>query len=203
MALTIYGSPRSRTMRTLWTAAELGLTYTHNPVAWDDPALKESEFLRLNPAGTIPTIVDDDYALAESLAINLYLARKYGSRRPAPLYPADPRDEADVWRWTLWAQASLEPWVQNDRRFETLRLSAADVLDAAILAGLATLERALSDREWLVGAHFTVADLNVAGVLSPSRARRLDLEHHPHTAKWLTRCYDRPAARATRERFSA
>jgi glutathione S-transferase len=190
-------------MRTLWAAAELGLDYTHIPVGWDDPVLKEPAFLRLNPAGTIPTIVDDDFALAESLAINLYLGKKFGGGGAAPLYPANPRDEAEVWRWTLWAQAALEPWVQSDHRFEALRLSAGDVLEAAVQSGLAILERALSDRDWLVGAFFTVADLNVAGVLSPSRLRRLDMDRRPCTAAWLTRCYDRPAARATRERFGS
>jgi glutathione S-transferase len=201
MALTIYGSPRSRTMRTLWAAAELGLSYTHVPVTWDDPLLKEPEFLRLNPAGTIPTIVDDDFALGESLAINLYLARKFGARGSAPLYPADPRDEAEVWRWSLWAQGHLEPWLQRDARFEALRTSTADVLATVVETGLATLERGLSGRDWLVGAHFTVADLNVAAVLSPSRSRDLDLTRLPLTAAWLARCYERPAARATRERF--
>jgi glutathione S-transferase len=203
MALTIYGSPRSRTMRTLWAAAELGLTYTHVPLAWDDPALKEPEFLRLNPAGTIPTIVDDDFALGESLAINLYLARKFGADGATPLYPGGSRIEAEVWRWSLWAQGHLEPWVQRDARFGAMRTSAADVLEAAIRAGLATLERGLSGREWLVGEHFTVADLNVAAVLSPSRACHLDLTRHPQTAAWIARCYDRPAARATRRRFSS
>jgi len=203
MALTIYGSPRSRTMRTLWAAAELGLAYTHVPRAWDDPVLKEPEFLRLNPAETIPTIVDDDFALGESLAINLYLARKFGAGGAAPLYPPDPRGEAEVWRWSLWAQGHLEPWVQRDARFEALRAGAADVLEAAVWASLATLERGLSGRDWLVGEHFTIADLNVAAVLSPSRARDLDLARLPRTAAWLARCYDRPAARATRRRFGS
>lgn len=203
MALTIYGSPRSRTMRTLWAAAELGLAYTHVPLAWDDPALKEPDFLRLNSAGTIPTIVDEDFALGESLAINLYLARKFGARGATPLYPPDPRAEAEVWRWSLWAQGHLEPWVQRDTRFEALRASAADVLEAAVQTGLATLERGLSGRDWLVGEHFTVADLNVAAVLSPSRACDLDLTRHRRTSDWLARCYHRPAARATRQRFGA
>lgn len=203
MALTIYGSPRSRTMRTLWAAAELGLAYTHVPLAWDDPALKEPEFLRLNPAGTIPTIVDGDFALGESLAINLYLARKFGGAGACALYPPDPRAEAEVWRWSLWAQGHLEPWVQRDMRFEAIRTSAADLLEAAVQAGLATLERGLSGRDWLVGSHFTVADLNVAGALSPSRARDLDLTRVPETKAWLARCYSRPAARATRQRFGS
>jgi len=78
MALTIYGSPRSRTMRTLWLAAELGLKYEHVPVQADDSWLKEPAFLRLNSAGTIPTIDHDGFGLGESLAINLYLAKTFG-----------------------------------------------------------------------------------------------------------------------------
>ena len=49
MALTIYGSHQSRTMRTLWTVAELGLAYEHVNLDWDDPHLKSDGFLALNP----------------------------------------------------------------------------------------------------------------------------------------------------------
>jgi glutathione S-transferase len=63
MALTIYGSPRSRTMRTLWIAEELGLKYQHVPVTWDDPWLKTAEFLKINPAGTVPAIDHDGFRL--------------------------------------------------------------------------------------------------------------------------------------------
>src|SRR5258708_34641103 len=98
MALTIHGSPRSRTMRVLWMAAELGLEFEHDPVAFDDPRLKSEAFLRLNPAGAIPTIEDDGFALSESLAINLYLAKRHDL---GGLYPAALADEAHVWRWSL------------------------------------------------------------------------------------------------------
>ena len=113
MTLTIYGSPRSRTMRVLWAAEELGLAYEHVPLAFDDPALKQAAFLRINPSGAIPAIVDDGLALSESLAINLYLAKAYGSEGAEPLYPPAIRDEAETWRWTMWAQVHLEPWVQQ------------------------------------------------------------------------------------------
>src|SRR5260370_932776 len=109
MTLIIYGSANSRTMRVLWEAAELGLVYEHIPLSSDDRALKLPDFLRINPAGTIPTIVDDGFALSESLAINLYLAKKYSSGDSKAFYPASPEGEASVWRWSLWAQAHLEP----------------------------------------------------------------------------------------------
>ena len=199
MGLTIYGSPRSRTMRVLWAAAELGLTFTHVPLAFDDPALKEAAFLRLNPAGAVPTIVDDGFAVAESLAINLYLAKKYGS---GGLYPAGLRAEAEVWRWTLWVQGHLEPWVQQDALLADMRAAVWPHAQVAIATALGVLDRVLCGRVWLVGDAFSVADLNVAAVLSPSRAQHLDFTAFPHLAAWLARCYTRPAAVETRRRFS-
>jgi glutathione S-transferase len=198
MALTIYGSPRSRTMRVLWMAAELGLQFEHDPVAFNDPRLKSDEFLQLNPAGAIPTIEDDGMALSESLAINLYLAKRYGL---GPLYPIALEDEAQVWRWSLWAQGELEPRVLRDANLASLRAALSPHAAPLIAAALATLNRALEGRSWLVGASFSVADLNVAGVLSPSRAEHLDLRPYPNVAGWLARCYARPAAVATRDRF--
>ena len=76
VSLTIYGSSRSRTLRTLWLVMELRLEFEHIAYEHDDPRLKEPAFLKLNPMGTIPTIVDDEFALSESLAINIYLAKK-------------------------------------------------------------------------------------------------------------------------------
>jgi glutathione S-transferase len=199
MTLTIYGSPRSRTLRVLWAAAELGLDYTHVPLASDDPKLKSAEFLKLNPAGAVPTIVDDGFALSESLAINLYLAKTYGAGR---LYPATPQGEALAWRWTLWAQGHLEPWVQQDALLANLRAAMGRNARAVVEHGLGLLDRTLDDRTWLVGEAFSVADLNVACVLSPSRTARLDLSPFSKVHDWLARCYARPAAVATRTRFA-
>jgi glutathione S-transferase len=199
MALTIYGSPRSRTLRVLWTAAELGLDYEHVPLAFDDPALKSAEFLKLNPAGAIPTIVDDGFALSESLAINLYLAKTYGA---GSLYPLTPHGEAQAWRWTVWAQGHLEPWVQGDALLAKLHASMGENARPVVESALGLLDRTLDDRSWLIGDGFSVADLNVACVLSPSRTARLDLSPFPQVHAWLARCYARPAAVATRTRFA-
>lgn len=203
MTLTIYGSPRSRTMRVLWMAAELGLDYTHVSLGFDDPALKESSFLRINPMGTVPAIVDGDVVLSESLAINLYLAKKYGSGGAAPLYPNTAPGEAEVWRWTLWAQGHLEPWVQRDAFMADIRGAAADHIQTALRPSLSKLNQALSQRTWPTGDHFSVGDLNVAAILSPSRTQAIDMDGLPKIRAWLARCYERPAAVAVRQRFQA
>ncbi len=182
MALTIYGSPRSRTMRTLWIAEELGLKYQHVPVAWDDPWLKTAQFLKINPAGTVPAIDHDGFGLGESLAINLYLAKTFGSSGAAALYPADSRAEAGAWRWSLWAQQHLEPWVRRDGGKPVYSGSAADFALAEAHRGLDHLDTTLEDREWLAADHFTIADLNVACVLSPSRSSALDMGRHAATS---------------------
>jgi glutathione S-transferase len=199
MALTIHGAAQSRTRRTLWMAAELGLDYRHDPVAFDDPVLKSPAFLALNPAGAIPTIEDDGFALAESLAINLYLAKRYDA---GGLYPASLEGEAQAWRWSLWAQGQLEPWIMRDALLADIPAALAPHVASLIAAGLTTLERALVGRDWLIDTRFTVADLNVAAVLSPSRSSELDLTPYSSVADWLARCYARPAAVATRARFS-
>jgi glutathione S-transferase len=188
-------------MRVLWMAAELGLDYAHVPYEADDPVLKEPAFRRINPAGAIPAIRDGELSLSESLAINLYLAKTYGAGGPNPLYPATPDGEAQAWRWSLWANQHLEPWVMRDALLAELRAAIGDRAKAMILAALTVLERVLVERHWLVGERFTVADLNVAAVLSPSRAAEIEFGSHHRVEDWLARCYARPAAVATRQRF--
>ena len=190
-------------MRVLWMAAELDVAFEHVPYEFDDPALKGADFLQLNPAGAVPTIVDDGFALSESLAINLHLARRYGADGSEPLYPSDANGQASAWQWSLWAQGHLEPWVQKDRLLANLIAAIGDRADAMIGVALNTLDRALDGRSWLVGEHFTVADLNVAGVLSPSRAAALDLARRANVAAWHRRCYARPAAAEARRRYGA
>jgi glutathione S-transferase len=197
MALTIYGSPRSRTMRVLWMAEELGLEFRHEPYEWNDPWLKSPAFLAINPLGSIPAIEDDGRSLTESLAINLYLAKKHAF---GGLYPATLDGEAQVWRWSLWAQGELEPWLMRETRETATAPTAAELVRPMIERGLGKLEQALAGRDWLLGETFTVADFNVACVLSPSRSAHLDLGPHPAIGAWLARCYARPAAVAVRAR---
>ena len=74
--MKLYGISRSRAMRPLWMLEELGLPYEQVKVCFAGDTRKP-EFLRINPNGHIPVLQDGDLVLWESMAINLYLARRY------------------------------------------------------------------------------------------------------------------------------
>src|SRR6516164_3105308 len=105
MALKIYGVARSRTFRTLWMAKELGLDYEHLKVDFATGETRAPAHLALNPNGHIPVIDDDGFVLWESMAINLYLAKKYSAAR---LYPTGLEHGAQAWQWSFWGMTEVE-----------------------------------------------------------------------------------------------
>ena len=202
MALKIYGVARSRTFRTLWMAKELGLDYEHLKVDFATGETRAPAHLALNPNGHIPVIDDDGFVLWESMAINLYLAKKYGAGK---LYPARLEDEARAWQWSFWGMTEVERPVLTalfNRAIlpeEKRDVAAADAAEKQLAQPLGVLEGALSRTANLLGADFTVADLNVASILSWARPAQVDMSHFAKTAEWLKNCAERPAARAARQ----
>src|SRR5260370_13656850 len=80
-------------------ANELGLEYEHVPVHFGDGSAKTTEYLAVNPNGRIPAIDDDGLKLWESMAINLYLAKKHDGA----LWPKTIEEEAQARQWSFWA----------------------------------------------------------------------------------------------------
>jgi glutathione S-transferase len=202
MALKIYGVARSRAFRTLWMAKELGLAYEHLKVDFATGETRRPEHLALNPNGHIPVIDDDGIVLWESMAINLYLAKKYSA---GGLYPSRLEDEARTWQWSFWGMTEVErpvltalfnrailPESQRDT-------AAADQAEKTLAQPLGVLDGALGGSAYLLGDHFTVADLNVASILSWARLAQIDMGPFPRVAEWLKSCAERPAARAARQ----
>ena len=195
--LRIYGIARTRAFRALWVALELGIDYEHLPIEIGDAGARSPEFLAINPNGRLPVIVDDGFVLFESLAITLYLAKKHSAEK---LYPATLEAEAKAWQWSFWAIAEVDRgvniWSLHAVRLPPAERSAAlrDEALNVIAAPFGVLDAAVARQPYLLGADFTVADLNVAAVIS--RAVDMDLSAWPHLKAWLVRCFDRPAARA-------
>jgi glutathione S-transferase len=197
MSLVIHGTPRSRTIRNLWMAHELAIPFTHADVGFGETGSRSPAFLAINPNGHVPAIVDDGVAIWESLAINLYLARKHGG----PLAPATIGEEGQMLSWTLWAATELEthapqamyhtalyPPEQRDPAVVTKALDA-------LVAPLAVLDAALAKGHGhLVGDRFTVADLNVACCIFYLRFTPQALAGLDHVRAWYAACVTRPAA---------
>ena len=201
--LRIYGSAKSRTIRVLWMVGELGIPYEHKDWLPRSPETRTREFYALNPNGRVPVIDDDGFVLSESMAINLYLAKKHRSA----LYPSDPKHEALAWQWSIWEIDRLDRQIVNYcRHTKDLPESERkpDIAEAAwkeVVPALDVLETALTKSAWLAGPAFSVADLNVAAALY--RALSIDLGKWPHVQAWFNRCWERPAAeraRAMREK---
>ena len=196
--LRIYGIARTRAFRALWMAKELGLDYEHLPIEIGDAGARTPEFLAINPNGRLPVIVDDGFVLFESLAITLYLAKKHSN---GTLYPGTLEGEAKAWQWSLWAVTEVDRGV-NIWSLHAVRLppkpSATPPSATRRSRCWPRRSRCSTPRSakqpYLLGGEFTVADLNVAAVIS--RAVDMDLSAVPNLKAWLMRCLERPAARA-------
>jgi len=193
--LTIYGDVLSRTDRVLWLANELGLEYEHRPVSLAQGGTRTPEMLALNPNGHIPVIVSDGQPLYESMAINLFLARKHGG----PLAPSGLSEEAQVLQWTFWVVTEVEPYVA--RALRNVGAMPGDPVNLELVAEqlarlkppLTVLDDHLASRPYLLSDRFTVADLNVAAVLSWTALVGFDMSTHSRVAAWLTGCLSRPS----------
>ncbi len=208
--LTIYGVYRSRATRTLWLAEELDLAFKHVPVIQArrlaDPLADDAptntltpSYLAINPMGTIPCIDDDGMVLYESMAINLYLARKYGTS----VAPTDAAEDAYMMQWSFFAATEIEANALKISSTFAEGLADTDsgraVIDVAarmLRRPFRVLEQHLADRDYLVGNRFTVADLNTAEVVRYAQAHTPIFDAHPAVKAWLARCQSRPAFKA-------
>jgi glutathione S-transferase len=202
MALKIYGVARSRAFRILWMAKELGLDYEHVKIDFATGETRTPQMLALNPNGHVPVIDDDGFVLWESMAINLYLAKRHSAKG---LYPTRLEDEARAWQWSFWGMTEVERPVLTALFNRALLpegkrdAAAADAAEKELAQPLRVLDRALGGNANLLDDNFTVADLNVASILAWARPAQIDMSAFPKAAEWLKNCAERPAARAARQ----
>jgi glutathione S-transferase len=203
--LTIYGVYRSRASRNIWLAHELGLPFKHVPVIQHDRlpdakapgaplSTRSPEFVKVNPNARIPSVDDDGLILHESLAINLYLAKKHGG----PLAPATVGEEGEMGMWALWAATEVEPHsinivyhrVGNPKGPKDPKI--ADAAVEALRGPFAVLDKAVAGG-FLVGDRFTVADINAAEIVRYAQPAPELFEAAPKVKAWLAACQARPA----------
>ncbi|KST67441.1 glutathione S-transferase family protein [Mastigocoleus testarum] len=179
--LKLYGAARSRASIVKWYLEELEIPYEFVNLDMQSGEHRQPEYLKINPIGKVPAIVDGDLKLWESGAILLYLADKYDKSATS----AEKR--AEYSQWVLFANASLGPgiFIEANREREMSRL-------------MTPLEEIFAKQPFVLGNEFTVADAAVGSLLSYIPIMlKLDLSEYPHVLNYIKSISERPAFKNT------
>jgi len=194
--MKLYGFGPTRSLRALWGLKELDADFEFVPVNLRAGEHRHPDFLRLNPAGKVPVLVDGDIVLTESTAIVMYLADKY---RDKGLLPANLKDRAEAYRWIMFAVTELEQPLWRIARHTFLYPEARRLPDDIVLAReefvtmAAILDRHMEGREFIVGGRLTIADCVTAYVVDWANEVHL-IDDCPQLRAYLARMYARPKA---------
>lgn len=176
---------------------EAGLPYEVRPLRLGDMEQKEPEFLKINPNGRIPAIVDGDagdFAVFESGAILVYLARKTGK-----LLPADGKGESVVMQWLMFQMAGVGPMQGQAhvfRHYAPERIAYATdryTRETNRLYGVADLR--LAEVPYIAGEDYTIADIALWPWADCCEKAGVDLSRFPNLRRWFERVGSRPAVR--------
>lgn len=194
--IEIYGSPRTSAGRCYLLLEELGQPYKTMPLdMMEKREHKSPAYLKLNPNGKVPCLVDGDFILWESLAINYYLAEKY---RPE-LLGSTPEEKGHVQQWSTWALSELQPPMVDliiQQKFTPEEKRDPNVIARArekIPLALKLLDQHLAGKKFLVNEKLTLADLNLASVVNISSSVQVSLEPFKNVATWLQTICERPS----------
>jgi glutathione S-transferase len=197
---TIYGNAMSsNTKRVLVCAHELGLDAEMVELDFTKGEHKTPEYMKLNPMGKMPAMVDDDgFSLWESSAMAWYLAERNPSKG---LLALDMKSRADQLRWMFWNACHVEPamatlaferWIKpNLMKQETNEERCAERTQD-LERFLPILNAQLEGRDWL-GTSCSVADICLGVTLEVAAQVNLDLSPYRHISSWLTRLQARPS----------
>jgi glutathione S-transferase len=197
--ITLYHSPRSRSMRTLWLLDELGLDFELVSMPLDLKILRSPEYLAIHPLGRVPCLVDGATTLFESGALAQYLCETYDPAQRLHRPPGHP-ERAEWLQWIHFAEtiAVHGASLVQQRVFiaESERSPAVHKLESKRLEkAIGVVDRRLADRDYLLASGFTAADTNVGWSVVLGRSF-LGLDAFPNARAYLERLEARPAFQA-------
>ncbi|WP_064601945.1 glutathione S-transferase family protein [Photobacterium sp. J15] len=167
--ITLYGYPRTRSLRVSWLLEELGMDWRYRLVNFAKGEHKAADYLALCPQGKVPTLYDEGIVITESAAICIYLAEKYGHHW---LPESATAESAKHLEWISFIITELEQplWSMGKHKFalpEQIRLP--EMLSVArweFKKAVQTAEAWLPDSEFLIGNFPTVADILLTHTLN-------------------------------------
>jgi glutathione S-transferase len=197
--LKIWGRLSSINVRKVVLAARwMNLEFERVDAGREYGIVRTPEYLERNPNGLVPMLEDGNFPLWESNVIVRYLCAKHS---PGALYPEDLRARFNAERWMDWQQTTLNP--AGREAFVQLIRTPADKRDANAIAKsvaeteplLGVLDKHLSQRPFMAGAAFTMADVPIACEMH--RWLGLPIEHpaRPHLDRWYQNILGQAASR--------
>jgi glutathione S-transferase len=146
---------------------------------------KSAAFLALNPFGQVPVLEDEGSVIADSNAILVYLATRYGD---ASWLPRDPLGADSVQRWLSVAAGEIASGPAT-ARIINLFGKAVDPADAIARAHriLGLLDASLAGREWVAAAWPTIADVALYSYVARAPEGNVDLAPYANVRSWLAR----------------
>ena len=203
--LQLYSLPTPNGVKVSIMLEEIGLPYEAHLVDIMKNESATPEFLSLNPNGKIPAILDPDgpggkpLALFESGAILVYLAEKTGK-----FMPSDPAARYETLEWVFFQMAAVGPMFGQlgffhkfaGRDYEDKRPRDRYAAESKRLLGV--LEARLADRDWIMGAEYTIADIATVGWVRNlvgfyDAGALVDYASLKHVPAWVERAVARPA----------
>lgn len=198
-----YGRMSGNSSRAVFGLFEAGAPFTPRLVDTQKGENKSAAYLAVNPMGKIPALVDGDFKLWESNAINGYAAEKLAPQ----LLGKGAEGHARVQRWLFFQTAHVTPACIQVFRSTNAKVQAfwgmkpdAQALEHGrkeLARYLPVLEAALHDHDWLEG-DFSLADVACAPHFMLVREGGFDFSPYPRVAAWLERLLSRPAWRKAR-----
>jgi glutathione S-transferase len=192
-----FGKNSGNAARTALALYEVGVPFEAHPLDLRKP--RSPEYLKLNPLGKVPTLIDGANTLWESNAINWYLAEKYPK---AGLLPQTPEGRAAVLRWAFYQSAHVSPAATAvhrslnpaHSRYHDQQTDPREAENARkeLARFLPVLESALEKADWLLG-EYSLADLAFAPHLGFLVQYGFDFPGTPRVRAWLERIRARPA----------
>lgn len=164
---------------------------------------RTAEYLKVNPLGKVPALVDHDFVLWESNAILCYLAEPHGD---FALSSREPRERADILRWMFWEAAHWQPALTRVLAPCVARIltSGAESAmapvawnDPDLTAVLNVLESKLGQAPFVCGDRVSIADFSVAGMTTYFERTMFPAAQFPAISSWLDRMARIPAWAST------
>ena len=185
----------SNVMKVLWACAELGIDFKRENTGGKYGGNDTPEFLKLNPNGLVPVIIDDGFVNWESNACVRYLAAKHD---PGRLYPDNLKVRAVADRWMDWQVTTVSPVMvpvfrgmvrtaPEDRDIELIERARS-----ALSKKMAILDSALANQRYLAGDTFTMGDIPLGIAAWRWFNMPIDREDYPHLESWCDKLSERP-----------